>query len=89
LVAEIVAVAPALPPDKENAGVVSLVRLSVFDVPESEVARRSGALAGADGTVVSTTRLIAGLAAEELPAASVTLDVTLHVPSLSIGRSHD
>ena len=88
-VAEIVTISPAVALDKEKVGVVSLVMLSVFDEPVSEAAARSGALIGDDGAVVSITRLVAALAAETLPAVSVIVDVTLHVPSVRPERSHD
>jgi len=89
LVAEIVAVSPLEPPDNEKDGVVSPVTSSVLDEPVSEAEMRSGAIAGAVGAVVSTTRLIAGLVDDTFPEVSVTVDVTLHVPSVSPERSHD
>ena len=41
-VAEMVATSPVEPPGMDNVGVVSLVRLSEFDAPESDDATRSG-----------------------------------------------
>ena len=53
-VAVIVTRSPEEPPlDNDIVGVVSVVSLSVFDVPVSEAAARSGA-PGADGAVVSS-----------------------------------
>ena len=43
LVAVMVAVSPLLPPLTENVGVVSVVMLSVFEAPVSELTSRSGA----------------------------------------------
>ena len=84
-----VAVSPLVPPlDSENVGVVSFVMLSVGEVPVSEVLARSGA-PGALGAVVSIVRLVAGLVADTLPAASVMVDVTFHEPAVSVGRSQD
>jgi len=57
-------VAPPL--ERDMVGVVSVVLLSVDELPVSEAAARSGA-PGADGAVVSTVMLVAGLDAETLP----------------------
>src|SRR5919108_490970 len=63
-----------------NVGVVTLVRLSVLEVPLSLAAARSGA-DGAAGAAVSTVTLRAVEAAETLPAASVAVAVTLCGPA--------
>ncbi len=57
-----------------NVGVVSLVRLSVLEVPVSLPAARSG-VAGAAGAVVSMVTFSAAEAEEALPAASMVLAV--------------
>jgi hypothetical protein len=57
-----------------NVGVVLLVMLSVFDVPVSDAAARSG-VEGADGAVVSTVIDKADDATDTFPAASVALAV--------------
>ena len=62
-----------------KVGVVTLVSLSVLEVPESLAAARSGA-DGAAGAVVSIVMLSAPDAAETLPAASVAVAVMLWVP---------
>jgi hypothetical protein len=87
-VAVTVAVSPVEPPGTENAGVVSFVRLSVDDEPESDAASRSGA-AGADGAEVSTDNDSGEPAADVLPAGSVTFAVTDQLPAVSAGRSQD
>jgi hypothetical protein len=81
-------VSPVVAPGSARVGVVSDVRLSVLDEPESDEATRSGA-DGADGEDVSTETDVAGPTAEVLPAASVSVPVTDQVPSDSAGRSHD
>ena len=53
LVTEMVTVSPAVPPDADIVGVVSLVTLSVLDAPVSDDVATSGA-PGAAGGVVST-----------------------------------
>ncbi len=58
-----------------NVGVVSLVRLSLLELPLSEAELRSGAVGAA--VVVSMMRLSAVDAAELLPAASVAFAVML------------
>ena len=88
-VALMVAVSPVVPPlETENVGVVSVVLLSVLEFPVSDEAARSGA-PGADGAVVSTTTLVAALAAETFPYVSVVVAEMLHVPAVSAGRSHE
>ena len=63
-----------------KVGVLSPVRSSVFDVPVSDAAARSGAL-GAAGAVVSMVTTIGAEAALVLPAASVAVVVMLCAPS--------
>ena len=83
-----VMMSPAEPPLEETLGVVSFVRLSVADEPESETADRSG-VPGADGAVESTVSGSAVPAVDWLPAGSVTFAVTDQLPAESAGRSHD
>ena len=78
---------PSTAPGSETAGVVSLVMLSVFDVPVSDAGSRSGA--EAVGGVVSMLRSSAGDTAEVLPAASVIVPVSFQAPSDIVGRSHE
>ncbi len=52
LVAVIVTVSPVEPPEAEIVGVVSVVLLSVLELPRSELVARSG-IDGAEGAVVS------------------------------------
>ena len=87
LVAVSVIVSPEFPPLAETVGVVSLVTLSVDELPVSDDARRSGA-AGADGvpTIVSPSE---GPADETLPAASVNVALVVHEPGVNVDRSHD
>ena len=59
-----------------NVGVLTLVTLSVLEVPLSLAAVRSGA-EGAAGAVVSMVMLRAAEATERLPAASAAVAVTL------------
>jgi hypothetical protein len=67
LVALMVTTSPLFPPlEIDIVGVVSVVLLSVFEVPVSDAAARSGA-PGAMGAAVSTEMLVAGLVAETLP----------------------
>ena len=87
-VAVMVMMSPAEPPLEETLGVVSFVRLSVADEPESETADRSG-VPGADGAVESTVSGSAVPAVDWLPAGSVTFAVTDQLPAESAGRSHD
>jgi hypothetical protein len=81
-------VSPAVASGNARVGVVSEVRLSLFDEPESDASTRSGA-DGADGEDVSTETDVAGPAAEVLPAASVRVPDTDQTPSVSAGMSHD
>ena len=62
-----------------TVGVVSLVTLSVAEVPLSEPAARSG-VDGAAGAAVSIVRLSAAEATLSLPAASVAVAVRLCAP---------
>jgi hypothetical protein len=88
-VAVIVTTSPTEPPlDSDTAGVASVVLLSVFDVPLSDAAARSGA-PGAVGADVSITRFVAGLGDETLPYESVSVAVVLHVPAVNAGRLHE
>jgi len=101
LVAVNVAVSPADPPGTVNVGVVSAVTLSVSDDPESEDARRSGsvgALGAVDAGAAAELPLGAGasmtilselLAADSLPAVSVSFAVTFQVPPDNVGRSQE
>jgi hypothetical protein len=66
-----------------NVGVVSLVRLSVFEQPRSLAAVRTGVV-GAAGADVSIVTLKAPEAGETLPATSVSLAVMLCMPSLKV-----
>ena len=70
-----------------KAGVVSFVRLSVFDGPLSEAGIRSGA-SGAGG-VESIEIASEGETAEVFPAGSVTVPMIDHVPSASLPRLHE
>ena len=88
-VAETVTVSPEVPPAPEIAGVLSFVLLSVDDVPESLAVSRSGADEGVDGAVVSTVMAKLVPAADVLPAASVTVEETVQVPAVSVGRSQE
>ena len=65
-----------------NVGVLSLVTLSVLELPESDPLARSGA-AGVAGTDASIATANAEDALETLPAASVAIAVMLWVVSLS------
>jgi len=64
------------------------VTSSVDDEPLSDDAARSG-FGGSVGAVASTVRFNDGPAAEVLPAGSVNVPDTVHVPSVRSGRSHD
>ena len=86
--AEIVTVSPVTPPVAENVGVVSVVLLSEVEEPESDAVARSGA-AGADGEVASIFTDNAELDVEVFPAGSVTVALTDHVPSVSVGKSQE
>ena len=83
-----VVVSPAAPPATDTVGVLSEVLSSVLEDPESDADARSGA-AGADGAVASTVIESAEPADDTLPAGSVSVADTDHVPSLRVGRSHD
>ena len=83
-----VILSPFVPPAPLIVGVVSDVLLSVDEVPESDDGARSGT-DGDNGAIASTTNDNAELAADELPARSVTVEVTDHVPSDMAGKSHD
>ena len=87
LVAVMVAVSPLVPPVTENVGVVSAVMLSVVEVPVSDAAARSGALGAEGGVSITSGR--AALGVEVLPAGSVSVLVTLQVPSVSAGSVQD
>ena len=63
-----------------KVGAVTLVRLSVLELPLSLAAVKSGT-PGAPGAVVSIVMLKAAEAALVLPAASVALAVMLYVPA--------
>ena len=62
--------------------------MSVSESPVSDAASRSGR-PGAVGGVVSSVSGSVGLVLEVLPAASVSVPVTFHVPGLSVGRVHE
>src|SRR6266478_4285929 len=65
-----------------NAGVVSLVMLSVFDAPVSLAAVRSG-VDGGSGAVLSTVKVVLGPAAPALlPAVSVAVPAAMEIPSV-------
>jgi hypothetical protein len=84
LVAEMVMVSPFAPPAALKVGVASLVLLSESDDPESDDAERSTP-DGADGAVPSIVMGSADEEVEVLPAGSVNVDETFHVPSVSVG----
>jgi hypothetical protein len=87
--AVIVTRSPALPPlDNDIVGVESVVTLSVFELPVSEEAAKSGA-PGAIGDAVSTIIDIEVPALDWFPARSVNLPETVHVPSESAGIVHE
>ena len=88
LVAVITTVAPASTPGTSMDGVESAVTSSVDEVPVSDDAERSG-LAGRTGAVASTVRFVNGPTADVLPAGSVRVPDTDHVPSVRAGRSQD
>ena len=81
-------VSPAVAPTSVMVGVVSDVTLSESDDPRSDEATRSG-VPGVNGAVVSTVSESEAPAADVLPAASVSVADTDHVPSVRVGRSHD
>ena len=80
--------APASTPGTSTNGVESAVTSSVEDVPVSDDDERSG-LTGRTGAVASTVRFMDGPAADVLPAGSVRVPDTDHVPSVRAGRSQD
>ena len=88
LVAVNCTVSPEVADDNDIAGVVSEVTLSVDDEPESDAATRSGA-SGAAGAEVSIVIGRPALAAEVLPTESVRVALTVHVPSVRAGSSHE
>ena len=77
-------VSPFDPPVALIVGVLSLVLLSVEDVPVSDDAARSTPV-GADGAVVSTEMGSALDDVDVFPAGSVSVEETFHVPSVSVG----
>ena len=83
--AVIVTVSPLVPPVTLSVGVVSLVRPAP-GVPVSD----AGSSVGADGGVGATVSMVMASGAETvdvLPAGSVAVIVTFHVPSARVGRS--
>lgn len=74
------------PPDR--ARVLSFVKLSEFEDPLSDAGRRSGA-GGTAGATVSTMSDNDADAGEVLPARSVWVADTSHVPSVSVPKSQD
>ena len=85
LVAEMVIVSPLVPPLALKVGVLSPVKLSESDDPESDVANKSRP-AGANGAVPSIAMGSADEEVEVLPAGSVSVDEMFQVPSVSVGR---
>ena len=81
-----VTVLPAATPPITIVGVTSLVKSSEDDTPLSEGVARSG-FVDATGATVLIVMLKAALVEETFPAGSVTVDVTLHVPSANDGNS--
>src|SRR6195952_5916394 len=75
-----VALASAVP---ANAGVVTLVMLSVLDAPVSDDASRSGA-PGATGAAVSMVTASAAEAVLTLPARSVAFALTACTPFANV-----
>ena len=86
LVAVNVTVSPEAPPVILMEGEVSAVRSSEFDAPVSDAGRKFGA-AGIAGALVSMTIDSGALDNETLPAGSVRVAVTDHVPLASVERS--
>jgi hypothetical protein len=80
-----VTVSPAVTPAISIVGVTSFVTSSVDDTPLSEAVARSG-FADAVGAIVLMVMLNAELIEEALPAGSVTVDVTLQLPSVNVGN---
>ena len=87
LTAEMVTVSPTAVPIADMAGVLSLVRLSTVELPRSLIATKSVPLPLRG--VVSIDNASGALEDETLPARSVTVEVTDHVPSDNVGKSHD
>jgi hypothetical protein len=89
-------VSPEIPPDADNVGVKSLVRLSVSDAPVSDDASKSGVV-GADGTddgmgAAAGASMIMPkelLAKDVFPAGSVSVALTDHEPAANVGKSHE
>jgi hypothetical protein len=88
LLAVMVTTSPVLPPLADMVGVVSVVLLSVLELPVSDAASRSGS-EGALGAVVSRVIVMDVPALDWLPAGSVSRPVTFHVPGVSVGSVHD
>jgi len=88
LLAVMVTTSPVLPPLADMVGVVSVVLLSVLELPVSDAASRSGSK-GALGAVVSRVIVMDVPALDWLPAGSVSRPVTFHVPGVSVGSVHD
>jgi hypothetical protein len=86
-VAVTVIVSPVPPPGTSMRGVLSLVRSSVDEEPESDAEARSG-VPGAAGALESIVigNDVDGL--DTFPAASVMVALTFHTPSASEPRSH-
>jgi hypothetical protein len=80
-----VTVSPAVTPAISIVGVTSFVTSSVDDTPLSEAVARSG-FADAVGAIVLMAMLNAELIEETFPAGSVTVDVTLQLPSVNVGN---
>ena len=87
--ADTVTVSPVVPPEPDIAGVLSFVLLSVDEVPVSLAVSRSGADEGVAGAVVSSVMAKLVPAADVFPAGSVTVEETVHVPAVSVGRSQE
>ena len=85
-VALTVTTSPAVPPATLMPGVESAVMSSTLEAPVSEAFFKFGD-GGADGGVVSICIDSGELAVDVLPAGSVSVALTLHVPSVSVGRS--
>lgn len=86
LLAVIVTVLPSGTDPADIAGVLSLVRLSVADVPRSDADRRSGA-DGADGGVVSREIVRPPVGPAVFPAGSVAEEVIAQSPGASVPKS--
>lgn len=86
LLAVMVTVLPSGTAPADIAGVLSLVRSSVDNVPRSEAVMRSGA-EGADGGVVSTEIVRPPVGPAVFPAGSVADDVIAQSPGASVPKS--